>query len=382
MKRVAILGSTGSIGTQTLEIVRRHRDRLRVVGLAAHSNAAMLADQAAEFAPVRLALYDEAAATAAGIPGGMSALIECAVSDDVDMVVVAVAGVIGLVPTIQAIRAGKTIALASKEVLVAAGEVVMPLARAHGSQMLPIDSEHSAIFQCLQARPPDSGAESIRRLILTASGGPFRGKSKAELEAITPEQALAHPTWRMGGKITVDSATLMNKGLETIEAMALFGVPLEKIDVVVHPQSIVHSFVEFADGSVLGQLGWPDMRLPIQVALLHPDRVENALPVWDPVRTPHLTFEPPDLDAFPCLELARESARLGGTMPCVMNAANEESANAFLRGEIGFMQIPRTVEAVMARHQPESPLLERLIEADDWARETARSLWRTTPVHG
>lgn len=369
MKRVVILGSTGSIGTQTLDIVRQHPDDLRVVGLAAAKNGWALLEQARQFDVKRAVLFDERAAKEFDIPGGMDAMIELATGDDVDIVVVSVAGVIGLRPTIEAIRAGKHIALASKEVLVAAGEIVMPLVREHSVRMTPIDSEHSALFQCLQGYT----ADQIDSLILTASGGPFRGRKRAELAEITVEQALNHPTWRMGGKITIDSATLMNKGLETIEAKWLFGVDIDQTEVVIHPQSIVHSFAKFRDGSVLGQLGWPDMRLPIQYALLYPERKPNELPPWNPIDTPTLTFEPVDHETFPAIQLAREAARIGGTMPCVFNAANEEAANAFLRGELGFLAITSTVEAVMSEHQPEPATLESLLATDAWARETLRA---------
>ena len=305
----------------------------------------------------------------------MEAMVDLATLQETDVVVVSVAGVIGLLPTLAAIEAGKDIALASKEVLVAGGEVVMPEVRRKGVKMLPIDSEHSAIFQCLEGAYPHTSNQraAVEELILTASGGPFRGWSAADLEKVTVDQALNHPTWRMGGKITIDSATLMNKGLETIEAKWLFDVELGQVRVVVHPQSVVHSIVKFADGSALGQMGWPDMRLPIQVALLYPERVPNAMRPWDPTETPNLTFEPVNESAFPCLELARASSRAGKTMPCAMNAANEEAANAFLRGEIGFMDIPRTVEKVMNAHQPTDVSLESLLQTDAWARNFSRS---------
>lgn len=369
MKRVVILGSTGSIGTQTLDIIRQHPDDLQVVGLAAAKNGWTLIEQARQFGVDRVVLYDESAAKEFGLPGGMDAMIDLVVQDDVDIVVVSVAGVIGLKPTLAAIEAGKHIALASKEVLVAAGEIVMPLVEKHGVRMTPIDSEHSALFQCLQGYTSDQ----IASLILTASGGPFRGKKRSELGEITVEQALNHPTWRMGGKITIDSATLMNKGLETIEAKWLFGVDIDQVDVVIHPQSIVHSFAKFRDGSVLGQLGWPDMRLPIQYALLYPERKPNELPDWSPLDSPHLTFEPVDHEAFPALNLAKTASKAGGTMPCVFNAANEEAANAFLRGELGFLPITSIVEEVMSEHTPVPATLESLLECDAWARATLRA---------
>ncbi len=377
MKRIVILGSTGSIGRQTLDVVREHSDRLSVVGLVANSNAAALRDQATEFGVSKLALCDERAASEAGLPGGMNAIVDLVTQDSVDLVVVSVAGVIGLVPTMAAIKAGKQIALASKEVLVAAGEVVMQEIDAHKTQLTPIDSEHSAIFQCLQGSEPGH----VDRLILTASGGPFRGWTRAQLEQVTVEQALNHPTWAMGGKITIDSATLMNKGLELIEARWLFGVPVDKIDVVVHSQSIVHSCVKFADGSVLAQMGWPNMRLPIQYALLYPDRVPNAFKPWSPVDTPSLTFEKPDDAVFPSINLARAAASTGGSMPCAFNAANEHAANAFLAGQCGFLDIARTVEKVMQNHDRiGTPNLTDLLHVDQWARQRAAELMPTAPA--
>jgi len=294
---------------------------------------------------------------------------------EADIVVVAVAGVIGLLPTIEAIKAGKDIALASKEVLVAAGEAVMPLVRSHGIAMTPIDSEHSALFQCLQGYRPDQ----IESLILTASGGPFRGRTRSDLAQITVEQALDHPTWRMGGKITIDSATLMNKGLETIEAKWLFDVDIDQVDAVIHPQSIIHSMVRFHDGSVLGQLGWPDMRLPIQYALLFPERKSNDLKPWNPLDTPSLTFAEIDHGTFPAIGIAKESVRVGGTAPCAMNAANEEAANAFLRGEIPFLAITDVVGEVLARHERKDPSLDNLLATDAQSRQIARNLMESLP---
>jgi 1-deoxy-D-xylulose-5-phosphate reductoisomerase len=365
VKRVVVLGSTGSIGTQTLDVLAQFPGDLTVVGLAAARNESLLQEQAERFAVRRTVLFER---------DGMDALVDLATCAEADVVVVSVAGVIGLLPTVEAIRAGKDIALASKEVLVAAGEVVMPLVREHRVSMTPIDSEHSAIFQCLQGYR----SRQIAHLILTGSGGPFRGRRREQLETVSVEDALNHPTWRMGGKITVDSATLMNKGLETIEAKWLFGVEIDQVEVVVHPQSVVHSMVKFRDGSVLGQFGWPDMRLPISYALLYPERLPNALPNWDPTATPNLTFEPVDHDTFPSIGLARESVRVGGTMPCAMNAANEEAANAFLRGEVAFLRIPEIVEETMARHRPNGATLDNLLHADAQAREVARSLIAST----
>jgi len=361
MKRVVVLGSTGSIGTQTLDVISQYPDHFRIVGLAARSNSALLASQAARFGVTNTCLVDR---------DGMEAVVRLSTLPDADIVVVAVAGVIGLMPTLAAIEAGKHIALASKEVLVAAGEVVMPLVHKHHVSLTPIDSEHSAIFQCLQGYRPDQ----VEGLIITASGGPFRGRTRSQLATITVDEALAHPTWRMGGKITIDSATLMNKGLEMIEAKWLFGVEMDQVDAVIHPQSVVHSLVKFRDGSVLGQLGWPDMRLPIAYALLYPERLPNQLRPWNPIDTPKLTFEPVDHETFRSIGLAREAVKIGGTMPCALNAANEEAANAFLRNEIRFLQIAEIVERTMAEHAPESPSLENLVRTDASARDTARSL--------
>jgi 1-deoxy-D-xylulose-5-phosphate reductoisomerase len=367
MKRVVVLGSTGSIGTQTLDVAAQHPDRLQIVGLAAARNEKLLGEQASRFGVRRLALYEPPSGS--DVPGGMDALLDLATLAEADIVVVSVAGVIGLLPTIEAIRAGKDIALASKEVLVAAGELVMPMVREHGVVMTPIDSEHSALFQCLQGYRSDQ----VDELILTASGGPFRGRSRAELEGVTVDQALNHPTWRMGGKITIDSATLMNKALETVEARWLFDVPIERVRIVVHSQSVVHSMVKFRDGSVLGQMGWPDMRLPIAYALLYPERAPNRLPPWNPVDTPLLTFEALDEETFEGPGLARESVRLGGTMPCAMNAANEEAANAFLRGEIGFLQITETVRRAMAGHHSVQATLDNILQADAQTRRFVRN---------
>ncbi|MBX3110151.1 MAG: 1-deoxy-D-xylulose-5-phosphate reductoisomerase [Fimbriimonadaceae bacterium] len=368
VKRIAVLGSTGSIGTQTLDIVRQHPDRLEVVGLVANRSATDLLAQAQEFGVRNIALMDETAARQHVLPGGMEAVCDVATLAEADMVVVAVSGVIGLRPTILAIEAGKDIALASKEVLVAAGQVVMPLAAKHGVTLTPIDSEHSALFQCLQGYEPSQ----VDKLILTASGGPFRGKLRGDLASVTKEQVLAHPTWTMGGKITVDSATLMNKGLEVIEAHWLFGTAINQVEVVVHPQSIIHSMVQFKDTSILAQLGWPDMRLPIQYALLYPERKPNALKPWNPIETPTLTFENPDLETFRCLALAYEAAAKGGTSPCALNAANEEAANAFLKDAVGFLEIADINEQVLSAHDAVEPSLENLLETDRWARATAR----------
>jgi len=368
MKRVVALGSTGSIGQQTLDTISQHPDDLCLVGIAANSNLSMLQAQAEQFGVRHLALFQGSAGS--GIPNGMEALVQLATLPEADIVVIGVAGVIGLLPTIAAIEAKKNIALASKEVLVAAGELVMPLVRENGVTLTPIDSEHSAMFQCLQGYRTDQ----IEELIITASGGPFRGKKRAELAEVTVEQALNHPTWRMGGKITIDSATLMNKGLEAVEARWLFDVEIDRVKVVVHPQSVVHSMVKFRDGSVLGQMGWPNMRLPIAYALLYPERQPNALKPWNPIDTPMLTFEPVDEETFTCLGLAKQSARIGGTMPCAMNAANEFAANAFLRGELRFLEISDVVRRAMQEHKVQPCTLDNVLSADASARAFARKL--------
>ncbi len=368
MKRVVVLGSTGSIGTQTLDVISKLSNDLKVVALAANRNATLLAQQAKQFGVSNLALYEDVPGS--GIPSGMDAIVRLATLSEADIVVISVAGVIGLLPTIAAIEAGKNVALASKEVLVAAGEFIMPMVKKHGVTMTPIDSEHSALFQCMQGYR----ADQVESLIITASGGPFRGKKLADLTEITVEQAMNHPTWRMGGKITIDSATLMNKGLEAIEARWLFGVEIDQVQVVVHPQSVVHSMVKFKDSSVLGQLGWPNMRLPIAYALMYPDRIENGLPTWNPVDTPNLTFESVDEETFTCLGLARESAKLGGTMPCAMNAANEVAANAFINGGLRFLQIPEVIKRTMSEHSPLAATLDNVLTTDAQVRSFTRKL--------
>lgn len=368
MIRIAVLGSTGSIGTQTLDIVRQFPDRFQVVGLTAGQNASALQDQADEFGVKSLALMNDPQRS--GLPTGLEAVTSVACDSGADVVVVSVAGVIGLGPTVAAIQAGKRIALASKEVLVAAGSVVMPLLAKHGVSMTPIDSEHSAVFQCLQGYRPDQ----VDEIILTASGGPFRGWTRDQLKTVTLAQALNHPTWRMGGKITIDSATMMNKGLEMIEARWLFGNSVDQVKVVVHPQSIVHSMVKFTDGSVLGQLGWPNMRLPILYSLTYPERPANAMKPWNPVDTPTLTFESVDEDVFECLKLARQADKAGGTMACTMNAANEEAVNSFLREEIGFLDIPGIVSETMATAESGATDLAGLLSVDTQSRRIARNL--------
>ena len=376
-KRVVILGSTGSIGESALKVARDLPDRMQVVGLAAGRSAKSLLAQAQEFKPKAVALYDtaELETIRGSLPhgtachGGAEGLIELATMPEADMVLISIVGTAGLAPALAAIRAGKAIAVASKEILVMAGEEVTREAAKYGVPILPVDSEHNAIFQCLVGEP----TRHIRRLILTASGGPFRKTPAADLAKVTPAQALKHPTWTMGTKITIDSATLFNKGLEMIEARWLFGVPMSQVDVVVHPQSIVHSLVEFMDGSQLAQLSHSDMCFPIQYAVTYPDRLPNRLKPLNLAEMGSLTFEAPDPERFPALRLAREAGDKGGTLPAVLNAANEIAVPAFLAGEILFPAIWHTVEAVMQRHQNvEHPSLEQILKADAWARAAAQ----------
>jgi len=380
MRRLSILGSTGSIGQQVLDVAERLGDRVRVVGLAAHRNVELLAEQVRRFRPgiaavgdpsqaerLRALLEGVACKTAAGRDG----LNEVAAWPEADILVVSLAGSPGLEPTLAGIEAGKRIALASKEVLVMAGEIVTEAAEERGVPILPIDSEHSAIFQCLQGER----REDIERIILTASGGPFRATPLDDQARMTPEQALAHPTWQMGKKITVDSANLMNKALEIIEAHWLFGVPASGVQVVIHPQSIVHSMVMLADGSVIAQLGLPDMRLPIQYALMYPERFDTNLPKLDIMEKARLTFEAPDYERFPALGLAYQAAEAGGTMPAVLSAADEVAADLFLSGNLSFPGIVELVGRAMSAHEPAAhPDLHEILKADRWARETARRL--------
>ena len=353
MKRIAILGSTGSIGRSALAVIDAHPDRLEAVALAAGENAALLADQVRRYRPKAVAVATGAtredlvrrlgAGATATVAEGSEGLTAIATHPDVDLVLCASAGTAGLEAVLAAIDAGKTVALANKEVLVMAGALMMNAARRRGVAILPVDSEHNAIHQCLHGRP----AAEIRRLILTASGGPFRRHSRADLEHVTPDDALRHPTWQMGRKITIDSATLMNKGLEVIEARWLFDAAPESIDVVIHPQSIVHSMVEFVDGSVIAQLGVTDMRLPIQYAFSYPDRWDGGMAGLDFTRLPPLEFEPPDHARFPCLRLACQAIAQGGAAPIVLNAANEVAVEAFLAGRLGFTGIPGVIEAAL-----------------------------------
>lgn len=380
-RKIALLGSTGSIGQSTLEVVRHSAGELRVVALSAHSNTDLLCQQALEFRPKWVIPTDPAAAKKCDWSAlkGVSEVV-CAAnsmqrvvqSPEVDVVVAAIVGSAGLAGTWAALEAGKTVALANKETLVMAGPLVMPLAANRKANILPIDSEHSAVFQALAA----GRREDLRRIILTASGGPFRRLSKAEMEEVTVEQALAHPTWRMGPKITVDSATMMNKALELIEARWLFDLPPEQIEVLIHPQSVVHSLVEWNDGSVLAQLSPPDMKLPIQYALTWPERRPSPARKVDWRTSWQLEFEPPDEERFPALTLGREVARVGGTAGAVLNAANEAAVARFLRSEMRFLQIVPVCRAIIENHSYDpSPSLQQLMQLDAWAREEV-ARWR------
>ncbi|MBD2768261.1 1-deoxy-D-xylulose-5-phosphate reductoisomerase [Hymenobacter sp. BT664] len=381
VKTLALLGSTGSIGTQALEVVRQQPGRFRVAVLSAQQQWELLARQAREFRPAAVVIGDEAGyhplkaalaqQPATQVLAGPAALAEVVTRPEIDIVLTAVMGYAGLLPTVAAIQAGKDIALANKETLVVAGELITGLVRQHGVRLLPVDSEHSAIFQCLvgEANNP------IEKIILTASGGPFRGRSAQQLEAVTKAQALKHPNWDMGAKITIDSASLMNKGLEVIEAKWLFGLRDEQIDVVVHPQSIVHSLVQFQDGSLKAQLGLPDMKLPIQYALSYPQRLANTFPRFSFLDYPTLTFEAPDRAAFPNLELAFGAMRRGGNAPCVLNAANEVAVAAFLREQVGFRQMSDLVAGCLARvSYLAEPLLADLVATDAETRRVAAQL--------
>jgi 1-deoxy-D-xylulose-5-phosphate reductoisomerase len=378
MKNVVLLGSTGSIGTSTVKVAEDLPEWIRLVGLAAGSNAELLAQQAVKHRPEAISINDPAKAgelenmlgTATRVYAGSDGLIQLATLPSADIVLIAIVGTAGLQPALAAIRAGKDIAVASKEILVMAGETVMSEARRNGVRVLAVDSEHSAVFQCLDGKPPGS----VRRLWLTASGGPFRQTLKEEFPHITVERALKHPSWVMGRKITIDSATLFNKGLEMIEARWLFDIEIGRVHVVVHPQSVVHSMVEFIDGSIMAQLSTPDMCLPIQYALTYPERALSDRVQTNLARLGSLTFEEPDLDRFPALGLARRAAMLGGTMPAVLNADNEVAVEAFCSRKIGFEQISQTVGRVMDRHHlVEHPALDQVLAADAWARNEAAS---------
>jgi len=381
MNRIAVLGSTGSIGTSCLEVARALKDRVRVAAMTAHSSWETLARQVREFAPQKAVLGDpglrellppDAFPRETALAFGPQAIEEVAASPEIDTVISGIVGAAGLRGTWAAVDAGKRVGIANKETLVVAGPLIMELARRRGATLIPVDSEHSAVFQALHSGQP----REVRRIILTASGGPFRKLSRKDLEQVTPERALAHPTWNMGPKITIDSATLMNKALEVIEAKWLFDLNVEQIEVVVHPQSIVHSMVEFVDGSVIAQLSPPDMKLPIQYALTYPERTDGVSPRMDWREQMCLEFEPPDLDRFPALGLGFEVARRGGTCGAVLNAANEIAVSRFLANDLPFCEIPRACRAVLDAHNFDpSPTLPELFRQDAWAREEMR-LWR------
>jgi len=378
-RNVVLLGATGSIGTSAIKVAEAHPDRVRLIGMAANRSACQLAEAANRLRPEALCLVDPSGLEELRarlkyepvIYSGEEGLGVLAEMEGADMVLVAIVGTGGLAPTLRAIAKGRDLAVASKEILVMAGEAVMTAAAAAGVQVLPVDSEHNAIFQCLEGRP----ADSVKRLILTASGGPFRQTPAEQFSSITLEQALKHPTWTMGRKITIDSATLFNKGLEMIEARWLFGLPMKQVDVIVHPQSIVHSMVEFIDGSVLAQLSHSDMCFPIQYAITWPDRIPNTLRPLDFAELGRLEFEAPREADFPALGLARAAGETGGTLPAVMNAANEVAAEAFLQRRIGFPDIWRIVEQTMSSHTSVAhPNLDVILQSDQWAREEATRL--------
>jgi 1-deoxy-D-xylulose-5-phosphate reductoisomerase len=395
VKGLAVLGSTGTVGEATLDVAARHPDRVRVVALAAHSNHDALFAQVERHRPEVAALADRAAAARlakrvadAGLPtrvaGGADALIDVATLAGADAVMAAIVGAVGLAPTLAAAAAGKQVLLANKESLVLAGSLLLEAARKSGATILPIDSEHNAIFQCLPAGAGTGAkAAGVVRIHLTASGGPFLRSRREELAAVTPEQAVAHPNWRMGPKISVDSATLMNKGLELIEACHLFGVAPDAVRVVIHPQSIVHSLVEFEDGSVLAQLSQPDMRVPIAHALGWPERIASGALALDLVQIGRLSFEDPDFERFPCLRIAQDAARTGGTMPAALNAANEVAVAAFLGRRLNFASIATVIESVLQQHEA-GPVrsLEDALAADAWAREHASAALASRQVAG
>ena len=376
MRKISILGSTGSIGTQTVEVVENLKD-IKVMAITGNSNIRLLEKQARKFQPELVAVMDEKNAEILKeklsdmhirVISGMDGLVEAATYEGVDTVVTSVVGNVGLKPTFEAIRAGKNIALANKETLVSAGQLVMDLAKKHDIKIYPVDSEHSAIFQSLQGNE----GNKIERILLTASGGPFRGKKREELLHVTAADALKHPNWSMGNKITIDSATLMNKGLEVMEAKWLFGVDVDQIEVLVHPQSIVHSAVEYEDGAIVAQLGEPDMRVPIQYALTYPKRVKNPFPRVDFTQRSNLTFDKPDMETFKCLSLAYRALKTGGTLPAVLNGANEVAVARFLKGDIGFLDIPELIEQTMDAYTVKYEYtLEDLLEADAWAKDYA-----------
>ncbi len=385
MRGISILGSTGSIGKNTLRVIDRFPDKFRIIGLAAGSQLEEIRKQIVKYRPEIVSLKSKTSASVLKqefpkltVLSGQDGLIDIATHPDSEFVVSATVGAVGLTPTLSAIKHGKTVGLANKETLVMAGDLMTKTAVESSSQILPIDSEHNAIHQCLDGRK-----QTIRNIWLTASGGPFRNASLAEMNQVTPEQALQHPTWKMGTKITIDSATMMNKGLEIIEAHWLFDVRPEQIQVVVHPQSTIHSLVEFVDGSFLAQLGITDMRLPIQYALTYPDRIDTGLQSLNFATPVQLNFEPPDFTRFKCLRLAYNALREAGTAPAVLNAANEVAVTAFLSRKIGFLAIPEILEETLSRHKVKTAdNLETVLEADSWARAKADSLIKTSTVPG
>ena len=383
MKNITLLGSTGSIGTNALKLIEANRDKYRVIALSAGKNIDLLEKQVRRFRPKGVALFEEGPAevlrrrlsgdTKTEVFSGRDGFVRLSTLDEVDTVISAMMGAAGLIPTYAAIEAGKHIALANKETMVMAGELVMRRAREKGVSVRPIDSEHCAILQCLQGHP----REDLKRIILTASGGPFRGFSLGEMASVAPEQALRHPNWKMGKKITIDSATLMNKGLETIEAKWVFELDMDQISIVVHPQSIVHSMVEYKDGSIIAQMGIPDMMTPISYALSYPRHFETHLPFLELEEMGSLSFEKCDMERFKCLELALQAAKVGGSMPAVMNGANEIAVEAFLQNMIAFLQIPLLIEKTMDAHETfQLQGIESIMEADIWAREKGREILR------
>ncbi|MFT4144720.1 MAG: 1-deoxy-D-xylulose-5-phosphate reductoisomerase [Mobilitalea sp.] len=386
MKQIAVLGSTGSVGTQTLEIVREHRNQLNITALSAGSNIELLEKQIREFMPKIVCVSEKAKAEQlkervkdlpVQVLSGMEGLIACAIYEETEIVVTAMVGMIGIRPTIEAIKAGKDIALANKETLVTAGHLIMPLIKEKNVSLYPVDSEHSAIFQSMNGE----NKKQVQKIILTASGGPFRGKTKADLANKTPKDALKHPNWTMGQKITIDSATMVNKGLEVMEAAWLFDMSMDQIQVVVHPQSIIHSMVEYVDGSVIAQLGVPDMKLPIQYALYYPDRMPMQDNRVDFYKLKQLTFEEPDLDTFEGLKLAFEAGRIGGSMPTVYNAANEWAVAAFLREEIEFLMIPVLIREAISHHQLiVCPTLEEILNTEQQTYDFVKGYTKTLGV--